>query len=73
MATHRGSSPPISQRITAALRDADQSQHWLANATGIPLTTRRRRLVSAGDSFTLDELARIAVALDVDFLHLVAA
>lgn len=54
----------VAGRVAAAMRIADRSIKGTAEASGIPLTTYRRKLAGHTD-FTVAELGRIADALDV--------
>jgi DNA-binding phage protein len=53
-----------SQIIFKAILDAERSQSWVANKSGIPVTTLRRKLQGQGD-FRLGEVASIAQALNL--------
>ena len=53
-----------SQIILKAILDAERSQQWVANKSGIPISTLRRKLRGHTD-FRLCEVVNIAVALNV--------
>lgn len=50
--------------IREAIQEPGRSENWLADRSGIPRVTLRRRLDSP-EHFTLDELIRVSVALEV--------
>lgn len=50
--------------IAAAILTAERSQKWVADKSGIPATTLRRKMRGGAD-FTVGEVARIARTLDV--------
>lgn len=52
------------ERVQDAIAAQERSHKWLADKTGIALSTLRRRLVS-GNEFTLNELLAISMALGV--------
>lgn len=54
----------IGKRITAAMTLAGTSVNEAAKRSGIPNTTLNRKL-RAPETFTVDELRRLAVAVDV--------
>ncbi len=60
----------VSQLVEVAMRSANINVESLSETTGIARVTLRRRL-KEGASFTVNELDRIATALEVDFLDLV--
>jgi len=55
----------LRDRVQELRKQAGRSTQWLADRTGIPYSTLRRRLEVAPENFTLKELHRIADALDV--------
>lgn len=57
-------------RVGEAARAAGLTKHQLAEQTGIPYPTLRRRLEVRPDLFTVDELVRIAEATGTDFAWL---
>lgn len=68
-------TPPIAQQVAAgvaqAIQDCGLSEVAVAERSGIPRTTLKRRL--AGHSaFNVAELAAIAAVLGVDFASLTA-
>lgn len=60
----------FSDRVNAARKDAGYSVEQLADATGIPLRTLRRRLEHRPDLFTVAELEQVAEVTHttIDFL-----
>ena len=62
----------VADKVVAAMHAKDVSRLALADKAGIPRTTLIRRLTGTSP-FTVDELARIAGALGVDVVALVAA
>lgn len=67
-------SEQASIAVRKMLSDSDRTQEWLANTTGIPMRTLARRLHRVNPSgTTLDELSRIAAALNTDVVSLLAA
>lgn len=50
--------------ILQAILDAERSQQWVANKSGIPVSTLRRKLQGHAD-FRLGEVASIAQALNL--------
>lgn len=55
----------IAQRVVSAMEAAGQSRNELARRAGLSKTTLLRRLAGR-TPFTVEELVRIAEALDVD-------
>lgn len=53
-----------SEIIFQAILDAERSQQWVANKTGIPVSTLRRKLQGHTD-FRLGEVASIAKVLNL--------
>jgi DNA-binding phage protein len=53
-----------SKIILQAILDAERSQQWVAEKSGIPATTLRRKLQGQSD-FYLAEVANIAQALNL--------
>lgn len=49
--------------ITAAIRDADRTQSWVAEKSGMAPATLRRKIRSG--AFTIPELVRVAATLGV--------
>lgn len=60
----------VSELVQAAMKSAHTNLERLSAETGIPRVTLGRRL-KQGYSFTIDELERVADALDVDLLDLI--
>lgn len=60
----------VAQAVTGAMQAGGWSEKALAEATGIPRVTLRRRL--GGSPFDVSELARIADALNVTVAYLIA-
>lgn len=59
-------------RIREVLETKGRTQEWLSEATGIPMRTLARRLHKTHPSgMSLDELADMASALEVDLVSLV--
>jgi DNA-binding phage protein len=58
------SSKTIAVDVDAAIAASGMSVHQLADKTGIPRTTLRRKLKKPG-TFTLDEYAELAHALNL--------
>jgi transcriptional regulator with XRE-family HTH domain len=54
----------VTETIADVLRSEKRSQRWLAQRSGTPISTLRRKLSMRAD-FTVTEIARIAEALDV--------
>ncbi|QIK63665.1 helix-turn-helix transcriptional regulator [Leucobacter viscericola] len=54
----------MAQAVRVLLNDRKQSQDYLAESTGISLSTLKRRMSNAS-SFTIDELFEIADHFDV--------
>lgn len=52
----------IARRVSARLAESDLSQAGLARASGIPLSTLRRKLAGHG-SLTIDELEALGLPL----------
>ncbi|SDQ87774.1 helix-turn-helix transcriptional regulator [Microbacterium sp. cf332] len=53
------------------LADERRTQEWLAEATGIPMRTLARRLhIRRPSPMSIEELARISAALDVEMTEL---
>lgn len=61
----------IAQRVRAAMDQAGDSEVKLADDTGIPRTTLRRRLTGNSDWMT-SELVAISKRLDVSLIELLA-
>ncbi|MEV0357167.1 helix-turn-helix transcriptional regulator [Nocardia sp. NPDC050697] len=59
----------VRARVEAAIEGSSVSQTAVADITGIPRETLRRRLRGA-TAFTVDEVELIARALEVDFFDL---
>lgn len=62
-------SARVAAKVAAAMESGGWSEKALAEATGIPRVTLRRRL--AGAAFNVAELASIAATLDVAIADLV--
>lgn len=61
----------VARSIRAVLADERRTQEWLAEATGIPMRTLARRLHTRRPSaMSIEELARISDALDVEMAEL---
>ncbi|MET3467092.1 MULTISPECIES: helix-turn-helix transcriptional regulator [Microbacterium] len=61
----------MARSIRAVLADERLTQEWLAEASGIPMRTLARRLhVRQPSAMSIEELARISAALDVDIADL---
>lgn len=60
----------VALAVAAAMKAGDWSENALADATGIPRVTLRRRL--AGSAFNVAELAAIASALETTVTALIA-
>lgn len=58
-------------KVVAAVASANLTRRDLADATGIPYTTLFRKL-NGHSSFTLDEIASVAAALNVEPTSLLA-
>ncbi|MDD7944766.1 helix-turn-helix transcriptional regulator [Microbacterium sp. NE2HP2] len=64
-------SARVARSIRAVLADERLTQEWLAEASGIPMRTLARRLhVRQPSAMSIEELARISAALDVDIADL---
>jgi transcriptional regulator with XRE-family HTH domain len=64
-------STRVARSIRAVLADERLTQEWLAEASGIPMRTLARRLhVRRPSAMSIEELARISAALDVDMTDL---
>lgn len=68
LTSHMANTPPaarqVGEAVEAALVTAGQSINGLADATGIPFSTLRRKIKARAD-FTLGEVLLIAEALGV--------
>lgn len=60
----------VADRINAAMEAADETPYGLAQKALIPKSTLLRKL-AGGSSFTVDEIAAIAVALEIEPAELV--
>lgn len=68
--THSLNPEDVAKRIRDA-READgRSERWLAEQSGIPYPTLRRKLNQRPDNLTLDDLIRITRALRLNIAHL---
>ena len=63
-------SAQTAQQVLNRLNEAERSQRWLAEQTGINIATLNRRILGKSD-FTLVELELIARALDVALSDLI--
>jgi len=70
MDTNHHTPQRVAQAVAAAMEAGDWSEKALADATGIPRVTLRRRL--AGSAFNVAELAAIAAVLETTVTALVA-
>lgn len=59
-------------RITKAREVTGRTNRWLSETTGIPYSTLNRKLNVTPEFFTVQDLSRIAVALDVSLSSLVS-
>lgn len=68
-------TPPSTQtvagRVRSAMEEQGQTEKGLADATGIPRTTLRRRL-TGNSPFTLNELDVLAPLLGISLVDLLA-
>lgn len=64
MGSMASSPKTITVDVDAAIATSGMSVHTLSEVTGIPRTTLRRKLKKPG-TFTLDEYAEIAAALNI--------
>ena len=62
--TTTNASRAVADEVLGLLGRARQSRVWLSAACGIPMSTLGRRL-NYDSPFTIDELVRVADALDV--------
>ena len=62
----------VGRAVEASMESRGVSQRWLAAASGIPLVTLNRSL-KGHRSFNLNELGRVAEALDLSLVSLIAA
>lgn len=60
----------LANRIEAARKDAGKTYTWLAETTGIPYSSLRRKLIVNPDTIAAVDISRIARALDVSFTSL---
>lgn len=65
MTTNQGTP----HRIVAAMNEAERSQKWTAEKSGLAISTFRRK-INGGADFTIGEVARVAAALSVKPLAL---
>ena len=63
-------SAQTAQQVLNRLNEAERSQRWLAEQTGINIATLNRRILGKSD-FTLVELEHIANALDMALSDLI--
>lgn len=70
MATPNDDSRRISASVSEALRDAGLAQRFVADETGIPMTTLGRSLTGRR-AFDTDELALISRLLDMSITALI--
>ncbi|MDQ0894469.1 helix-turn-helix domain-containing protein [Agromyces ramosus] len=68
--THRLNPEDVAKRIREAREGDGRSERWLAEETGIPYPTLRRKLNQRPDNLTLDELIRITRALRLNVAEL---
>lgn len=62
----------VASTVVSVLRREKRSKRWLAQATGIAYSTLRRKLQAQSD-LTVNDLARIARALEVSPASLLPA
>lgn len=67
---HMEHIPRVAEAIQKQMKEKDLSDRSLAKAAGIPATTLGRKLSQGGESFTVLELKRIALALNVGVIYL---
>ncbi len=69
MATRTNAAQAAADEVLAVLARMRKTREWLAEQSGISLSTLTRRL-NGGSSFTLDELVQIARTLDISISEL---
>jgi hypothetical protein len=65
MANHTTRAEDLAGRIRATI--ADRSILSVANESGVPCSTLNRNLDSRPENFTVQQLSKLAVALDANF------
>jgi len=63
----------LANRIEIARTNAGQTKERVSETTGIPYSTLNRKLTVSPEKFTVQEVAAIAVALNVEFSDLFGA